>query len=45
MTPIEFITIIFGTLAGFWLIAWVGELVASTPKIFYFGKFKKFLRK
>lgn len=42
MTVLELITIIFGALAGFWLFVWVGELIAKSPKMFYYGKFRKF---
>lgn len=42
MTVIELVTIIFGAFASFWFLIWLGDLVARSPKLFYYGKFRKF---
>lgn len=44
MTPVGLITVIFGAMAAFWLFVWFGELVARSPKMFYYGKFRKFFK-
>lgn len=44
MTTLELTIVIFGALAAFWVFVWVGELISKTPKIFYYGKFRKFLK-
>lgn len=42
MTPIELISIILAALTLFWLLTYVGDVVAKTPKLFTYGKFRKF---
>lgn len=42
MSVPELIIVIMGAFAGFWVLVWLGDLIAKTPKIFYYGKFRKF---
>lgn len=44
MTVPIFISLVMGALAAFWIFVWLGDLIAKTPKIFYYGKFRKFLK-
>lgn len=44
MTVPELITLIFGALFLFWIFVWIGDFVAKTPKLFFYGKFRKFFR-
>jgi len=41
MTVVEFIAVVLAAFALFWGFVWLGDLVASMPKIFYYGKFRK----
>lgn len=39
----ELILIVFGIMGAFWFLVWLGDLIAKTPKIFTYGRLRKFL--
>lgn len=43
MSTLELIALVMAAFSAFWLFVWLGSLIARTPKLFYYGKFRKFL--
>lgn len=44
MTASELVTLIIGVCTLFLLLPYVGEIIGKTPKIFTYGKSRKFLK-
>lgn len=44
MTPFELMMIVVAVSFMFFFLQWVGEKAGKTPKLFYYGKFRKFLK-
>jgi len=42
MAVVEFISVVMAAFVGFWIFVWLGDLMAKTPKLFFYGKFRKF---